>query len=213
MFISKSNNFIYLRVPKTGSTSMSNYLRDKLGDRQDSFYTRMNLFNLPSNLPSNYEFLTGHATVREIQVSGIVDFDFVSKANIYACLREPVERFLTHCYHIRSSGNYSETQSMDKNQLVEFCLTKYNPVWFMWWPQTMWCELDGQPVNKVFLYENFDKAAEEMTGVVGVVNYRHRDNTNNYADTTSLDNSLVQQIEILYKDDVALYKKLKANHR
>ena len=209
MFVSKERNFIYLRVPKTGSTSMSNYLRDQLGANEGSIYTVINLLEMQGkNLPQGLEMLNPHSNTVQIVDAGIVDLAFVEQANIYACLRDPIERFLSRCYHIKHFDRNSRAQINDKNKLVEACLPMYTDTYHMWWPQITWCILNGKPVNKLFLYEDFDKAAQEMTGMQGAVNYHHRDDCHEN-DSTPLDNSLVQEIEKLYADDVALYKSLK----
>jgi hypothetical protein len=209
MFISKKQNFIYLRTPKTGSTSMSNYLIDKLGNNSDSIYTMINLFNIDSkNLPISFEGFNPHSSVEQITNACIVDKDFIEQANIYACLREPVDRFISRSYHIKHFDKNSDVQGLGKNQLVDKCLTMYDPKFHMWWPQITWCTINSKPVNKLFLYENFDKAASEMTGVDTAVNYRHRSDCREN-DPTPLDSSLIQEIEKLYPEDVALYNLIK----
>ena len=209
MFVSKKQNFIYLRTPKSGSTSMSHYLIEKLGANSDSIYTMINLLNIGSkNLPERFYGFNPHSSVEQIVKAGIVDKKFVEQTNIYACLREPVDRFISRSYHIKNFDRNRSVQGLSKNQLVEKCLTMYEPEFHMWWPQTTWCKLDGKPVNKLFLHEDFDKAASEMTGVDASVNYRHRSNCRE-DDPTPLDSNLIQEIEKLYSDDVALYKSIK----
>jgi hypothetical protein len=211
MFISKSQNFVYLRVPKTGSTSMSNYLIDKVGKKEDSIYTLINLLNLPGvNLPLGLEGFNPHSTVSQIVDAGIVDATFIEQTNIYACLRNPVDRFVSRCYHIKHFEKHPVAQTMNKNELVGYAFSQINPSWHMWWPQTTWCLRNGKPVNKLFLYEDFDKAAAEMTGVAGAVNYYHRNDCWEHNDIAPLDTNLVQEIEKLYAADVALYKSIKA---
>jgi hypothetical protein len=213
MFASKEKNFIYLRTPKTGSTSMSNYLIDKLGGDQGATYTMINLLNMSGkNLPEGLEGFNPHSSIAHIIESGIADAEFVAQANIYACLRNPVGRFLSRCYHVKHFDKHPFAQGMNKNQLVELVLSMVEMNWHMWKPQTTWCTLNGAPVNKLFLYENFEVAASEMTGVEKPVYYRHRADCSEFADTTPLDNSLVQQIETLYADDVALYNSLCSLH-
>jgi hypothetical protein len=209
MFVSKKQNFVYLRTPKSGSTSMSHYLIEKLGADSDSIYTMINLLNIGSkNLPERFYGFNPHSSVEQIVKAGIVDKKFVEQTNIYACLREPVDRFISRSYHIKNFDRNRSVQGLSKNQLVEKCLTMYDPTFHMWWPQTTWCMLDGKPVNKLFLHEDFDKAASEMTGVDTSVNYRHRSNCRE-DDPTPLDSNLIQEIKKLYSDDVALYKSIK----
>jgi len=209
MFVSKKQNFIYLRTPKSGSTSMSNYLIDKLGNNSDSIYTVINLLNIGcKNLPQGFEWFNPHSSIEQIVKAGVVSKEFIEQTNIYACLREPVDRFISRSYHIKNFDRNRKVQGFGKNKLVEKCLTMYEPEFHMWWPQTTWCMLDGKPVNKLFLHENFDKAASEMTGIDASVNYHHRSDCRE-KDPTPLDSSLIQEIEKLYSDDVALYNLIK----
>jgi hypothetical protein len=207
MFVSKKQNFIYLRTPKTGSTSMSQYLVDKLGGNSDSIYTAINYLGTDGkNIPEHG--FNPHSNIKQIIDAGFVDRTFVAQTNIYACLREPVDRFISRAYHIKNFDLATEVQGLSKNKLVEKCLTMYTPNFHMWWPQITWCMLDGSPVNKLFLHEDFDKAAFEMTGVDTAVSYRYRNNCREN-DPTPLDASLVQEIEKMYAEDVALYKLIK----
>jgi len=190
---------------------MSNYLIDKLGDNSDSIYTVINLLNIGcKNLPKGHEWINPHSSIEQIVKAGIVDKNFVEQANIYACLREPVDRFISRAYHIKNFDRHHRAQKLNKNQLIELALTMYDPKFHMWWPQTTWCMLDGKPVNKLFLHEDFDKAASEMTGIDAPVNYHHRDDCHE-DDAAELNQNLVQEIEKLYAEDVALYKMVRGH--
>lgn len=209
MFISKKRNFIYLRTPKTGSTSMSNYLIDQLGEDSDSIHTLINLLYIPSkNLRAGLQGFNPHSKIEQIINAGIVDKTFVEQTNIYACLREPIDRFISRAYHIKNFDRNRTVQGLNKNKLVEKCLTMHDPNFHMWWPQTTWCTLNGKPVNKLFLHEDFNKAASEMTGIDTSVNHRHRSNCRE-DDTTPLDAGLILEIQKMYAEDVALYKLIK----
>lgn len=208
MFVSKKQNFIYLRTPKSGSTSMSNYLIDQLGSDSDSIYTAITLLGIDSkNLPLYFQWLNPHSTIEQLVKTGIVTKEYIEQTNIYACLREPVDRFISRSYHIKNFDRNRDVQGLNKNKLVEKCLTMYDPEFHMWWSQTTWCMLDGKPVNKLFLHEDFDKAAFEMTGIKTPNTYRHRSDCRE-DDQTPLDANLVKEIEKLYSEDVALYKSL-----
>jgi hypothetical protein len=209
MFVSKKQNFIYLRTPKTGSTSMSNYLIDKLGNNVDSIYTVINFLNIPSKgLPLGFEWVNPHSSIEQLIKTTVVSAEFVEQANIYACLRDPVDRFISRAYHIKNFDKELSVQNINKNKLVEKCLSMFNPESHMWWPQITWCTLNGKPVNKLFLHENFNKAAYEMTGIDSKVNYQHRNDCREN-DITPLSNNLIQEIQKMYAHDVALYNSLK----
>jgi hypothetical protein len=187
---------------------MSNYLINVFENDTSNIYTAINFLDIGSqNLPIGYYEFNPHASLEQIVNLGIVDKKFVEQADIYACLRNPVDRFISRAYHIKNFDKHIEVQSLNKNELVEKCLTMYDAKFHMWWPQTTWCLLNKKPVNKLFLYENFDKAAFEMTGVNAPVHYRHRNDCREN-DLTPLDNSLIQEIEKLYAEDVALYNSI-----
>jgi hypothetical protein len=188
---------------------MSNYLIDKLGANFDSIYTAIVFLDINcKNLPSGFVSVNPHSSIEQAVKAGVFNKEFVEQANIYACLRNPVDRFISRSYHIKNFDQNKEVQGLSKNKLVEKCLSMYEPKFHMWWPQTTWCMFDGKPVNKLFLHEDFDKAASEMTGVDTSVNYHHRSNCRE-DDPTPLDSNLIQEIEKLYSDDVALYNSIK----
>jgi hypothetical protein len=188
---------------------MSNYLIDKLGNNSDSIYTAISFIDIQGkNLLVGLESLNPHVSVKQIVQASLVDKEFIKQTNIYACLRNPITRFISRSYHIKNFDKELGVKDFNKNQLVERCLTMYDPDFHMWWPQTTWCMLDGKPVNKLFLYEDFDRAASEMTGIDAKVNYHHRNDCNEH-EPIALDSSLVQEIEKLYADDVALYNSIK----
>ena len=209
MFISKERNFIYLRVPKTGSTSMMNYLRDNLGNNEGTTYTLMNIFEWEGkNLPIGQEKFNPHSTITEALKNGIIDNSFLEKTNIYACLRDPIERFLSCCYHFKNPNN-DFLNSNDTNKLVEQGLKFYAKSNFhIFWPQSNWCLFNGKPINKLFLHKDFDKAAQEMSGIEGSVNYQHRDDSKEVNNTKISDVDLIKQIQTIYDDDVVLYNLL-----
>lgn len=211
MFINLSKNFIYLRVPKTGSTSVSQHLVDTFGSMSDSLYTTINILNIEGKALHNQELIksmNAHSTISQIIEKGIVSKDFVKQTNIYACLRNPVERFLSMCYHLRTFSALPETFGANRNKLVEVGLARFDPQWHMWWSQTSWCLLNNEPVNKLFLYEDINKTAKEITGEDKPLVHRHRDDSFEIAQDGSLDQSLVQEIEKLYIEDVKLYNSL-----
>ena len=216
MFINLSKNFIYLRVPKTGSTSISNHLVDNFGSMPDSIHTKIPFLNIDGKIPEfiqelmpEYQELIksikAHITISQIIEKGIVSESFIKQTNIYACLRNPVDRFLSMCYHLDVSP---EIVGVSRNKLVEFNLTRVDPQWHMWWPQTSWCLLNNEPVNKLFLYEDIDKTIKEITGEDKPLVHRHRDDSSKMSQDDPLDQSLIQEIEKLYSEDVKLYNSL-----
>jgi hypothetical protein len=208
MFINLGKNFIYLRVPKTGSTSISNHLIDSFGDMPDSIHTKVTILNIEGKAIDNQGLIKAmnpHSTISQIIQKGIVDESFIKQTNIYACLRNPVDRFLSMCYHLDVSP---ETVDVNRNKLVEINLTRVDPQWYMWWPQTSWCLLNNAPVNKLFLYEDIDKTIKEITGEDKPLVHYHRDDRSEMSQDDPLDQSLVQEIEKLYSEDVKLYNSL-----
>ena len=211
MFINLSKNFIYLRVPKTGSTSVSARLIENFGSMPDSMYTILKIINIDGKMHYPQQIVNNmnpHMTISQIIQKSIVNEAFVKQTNIYACLRNPVDRFLSRCYHLRTFDNLPQTLGASRNKLVEFGLTRVDKQRHEWWPQTSWCLLDNKPVNKLFLYEDIDKTIQEITGENKPLTYPHRDDRSEMSQEDPLDQSLVQEIEKLYSEDVKLYNSL-----
>jgi hypothetical protein len=205
MFISKTLNKIYLRVPKTGSTSLSRHFVDVLGGDEGSIHTTINVLSVaPKGLSPN---INPHSSISMLILRGVITENFALNADVYALIRNPVDRFVSWAYHSGDGKSYFSDKN--KNELVEEKLAKIDMSNHMLWPQVTWCTLNGEPINKLFLYEDFTKMAKDFCGKEPPVEYRFRDEDHALENADGLDVSLVQEIEKVYKEDVALHKIMK----
>lgn len=205
MFISKTLNKIYLRVPKTGSTSLSKHFVDVLGDDKNSVHTTINVLSVaPKGVASN---INPHSSISMLISHGVITESFALNTNVYALIRNPVDRFVSWAYHDSDGKSYFANKN--KNELVEEKLARIDMSNHMLWPQVTWCTLNGEPINKLFLYENFTKMATDFCRKEPPAEYRFRDEDRALKNADGLDVSLVKEIEKVYAEDVVLYNQLK----
>jgi len=219
MFINYSKKYIYLRVPKTGSTSFQHQLIEDYDKNDEVSYTQIiysdirgkNWFHAHS-----YSFhpYNPHLTLPELKTLGID----VEKFDIYATLRNPVDRFLSRAYHMDYyvDGDKERLKkpekNINKNKLVEKYLNylsnnpgelTYN---HMWRQQSAWLVYKQKEIDRLFLYEELPEMMNELTGNESM-RYRFRTEPREDKTWSGVDDNLIEGIRNYYDDDFHLYEK------
>ena len=211
MLVSNEKKFIYLRVPKTGSTSVSVYFYEnlplekniiRLGDKdylQKEESTRINggYFNESTIAATNV-----HTTLDEIVKLNLLTHP-LTEYDIYAVCRNPVDRFLSFHSMIKKvyNNNILKNFSIFKKFMSEVS------------PQSTWLTYNNKLVNRVFLYENINLMVAEIAEKYGITN------TLNFSDysfrqykkyTNIIDPRALEYINIHWQDDFKIYNLLKS---
>lgn len=216
MFINYTKKYIYLRVPKTGSTSFQHQLIEDCNENDKVSYTQIIYCDV---MGKNWFYVepfayNPHLNLVELKKLGID----VEKFDIYATLRNPIDRFLSRAYHMDYYTNGDKERlkkpepNINKNKLVEKYLNylsnnpgelTYN---HMWRPQSSWLIYKNSEINKLFLYENLPEMMNEMTGN-GIMRYRYRTEPREDKTWSDVDVTLVESIRSYYNEDFQLYEK------
>jgi hypothetical protein len=227
MFINHTKKYLYLRIPKTGSTSFETQLVKDVDVNDDVSYAHIPFTNIPNKnwdySEQEYKFMfrvnNPHLTYFEITQLLTVD---ISNYDMYGTLRNPIDKFLSSAYHMEYYGSSDVISArkipipvtLSNNELVEYWLNKIsiNPdilkvVIFK--PQSEWLINNGQLINNIFLYENLPNMMQKITGNPNsVLRFDYRSEARPNKSYTDLDNSLQQQIISVYSDDNNLYNSI-----
>jgi len=214
MILSNEKKFIYLRVPKTGSTSASVFFFKHLPLEQSIIRTSDNSVllrtensdQIPKNyFDSEYTFTGGvHATLEEVMQLGLITHD-VSDYDIYAVCRNPIDRLLSFCSMFKKTDNV--------NILDNFSVFKQYMDTFECSPQSLWLTYNNIPVNRLFLYDDISLMVNEISAKYGVYDtsafneYKLRSYRNN---DIQISNKILEYIKIIWAEDFEIYESLVA---
>lgn len=215
MLISNEKKFIYLRVPKTGSTSVSVYFYENLPleeniirlvdnsdilRKEESSKIKDGYFNKSTIITTNGI----HTTLDEIIKLNLLTYPLTAY-DIYAVCRNPVDRFLSFQSMMKKVENI--------NILENFSVFKYYMSMFEASPQSTWLNYNNRLVNRVFLYEDIDLMVSEIAKKYGITD---TSNFSNYSfrqykkSISAVDSRTLEYINIYWQDDFKIYNQLKS---
>ncbi len=213
MIISNEKKFIYLRVPKTGSTSVSVYLYENLPLEDSIFRTADRATYLDTD---NYTIKPGyfdvtrppklphytHSTLQCAISAGLLKHD-ISEYDVYGVLRNPIERFISF---------WSMTRVIEGNDVAtNFDVFKAYMRLFVNRSQTTWLKHNGTIINKLFLYEDVGDLVRDISAKYGIYNvdsfnqYRFR----SYEKQDTVPKKVMDYIQFVWEEDFELYANLK----
>jgi hypothetical protein len=209
---------VYVRVPKTGSTSFESQLIEDVDSTDDIRHSAIPFCRIQAkNHVGPAHMNKAHITPDEIYQFLNID---ITGYDIYAVLRHPVDKFLSRVCHLEyftPEDNKDTTKPgpiLDKNAVVEKYLNTFNehtfnsPDTLHWWPQSRWLEFQSRPISNIFLYENISDMMKKLTGNA-TLRYNHRSLARVDKTYEDLDASLQDHIIKLYQSDYDLYNSLK----
>ncbi len=212
MIISNEKKFIYLRVPKTGSTSVSVYMYENLPLEDSIFRTADKSTYLDTN---NYTIKPGYFDVQKAKLphnthstlecavkAGLLKHD-ITEYDVYGVLRNPVDRFISF---------WSMTHVIEGNDIAtNFDVFKEYMRMFVNRSQTTWLKHNGTIINKLFLYENITDLVRDISAKYGVHDtsnfnqYRFR----SYNKQDAVPKKVMDYIQFYWEEDFELYANLK----
>lgn len=226
MIVCRSKGFIFLRVPKTASTSISKFLLDHLKFDSDidvhsslyPYHPSLNCFGIVG--------LNAHPTLETFLRTKQITQKDISNLRVYGVLREPVERTLSLFKFILHKYEEVEIAKCSKNNIIELGLRLLdkNEQRFTYvapiknksltddaigpkiplYPQSSWLVHYNEPISNILVYPKFKKFLLEYTG---------RDDVGHELKSVELDSaetvsdSLVREIKKIYNEDFTLWKK------
>jgi hypothetical protein len=223
MIINHTKKYVYVRVPKTGSTSFETQLIEDTSN-DDVVHTNVPFCKIQSknwdisSQQENFQFTVNKSHLTYSQILQLINFD-ISTYEIYGVLRNPVDRFLSQAYHNEYAQHDDDkftirpaNITLTNNQLVEkwlpFVTNNFDVNTHIFKPQTDWLLHDNQPINNIFLYEDLSLLMQKLTGD-SVLRYNYRNQARENKNYDDLDQGLKQELIQLYQADHDLYTSLK----
>lgn len=198
MIVIPEKKFIFLRVPRTASTSLSHFLLENMKDVVSIKHTPVYYSNYRGPNPIFNPDLI-HANVGELVEAGIIDPDTVVDSRIFAVVRDPIDRFISYAYHI----NLGNTER-DINKLVEKTIMTNLPQ-----KQSNWLLVDNKQISDICCFNKLSEMTHSIFKYLGIkssgnIYYSHRSEERENKSCV-IDKNLEKAILDLYHEDQTLY--------
>ena len=202
MFVNFTKKLILLRVTKTASTSLLRFFIEQSDDTDVLSHCQNGdeegvYFNA-----HNCSATVDHNNINEIIANGTLTQDAISEYNIYGVLRNPVDRFISGCYHSMACEPHENL-----NVFIRRCLDYGSRPKTMFLPQQYWLTHQGQPISHIYLYEDIPQLVSDVFGATASLTYYNRSHIRQHR-SSILDDSLVKEIIMLYPKDYEMYQTL-----
>lgn len=121
MIISHKHRFIFFAIPKTGTHSIRQALREHMGPDD---LEQVGLFvKKQFSFPELMNFKSGHVSAQQIR--NVLDDDTYNSYFKFAFVRNPFDRFISYCaFMSRENGNFLS----EPKAYMKYILNELNPV-------------------------------------------------------------------------------------
>lgn len=160
MYLSHKHKFLFLRTPKTASSSLSDFFIRNIQD-DEAIYTEVEDSNLPGTLDeaivSKYRpYAFYHFTLNQLIDEGVLTREQALEYDIFALLRNPVDRAKSFYYFYRKWKGHGIDASIEqyRNWTING-IFKGEPNSSI--VQTSLLKLGNKPVGRFWLYEDLEK--------------------------------------------------------
>lgn len=159
MYLSHKHKFLFLRTPKTASSSLSDFFIRNIDD-PDAVYTEVEDSNLPGTLDESivsryrpYAFY--HFTLNQLIDEGIITKEQALEYDIFAVLRNPIDRAKSFYYFYRKWRAHGTDPSIEQyRQWTNNGIFEDPNSGIV---QTDLLKLGNKPVGRFWLYENLER--------------------------------------------------------
>ena len=226
MIFLRSRRSIYLRVPKTASTSLSMQILDKIelqpgdfstgfGSPQYKWIEQRGFGNLVSREPTILLRTDEHMVLSRLWKFGIIKEEELESYAIYGFLRNPLDRFFSVFTHLFHLGHLDVTK-MTKEEIAEKGIYILKNCKFPYefetgrsryplLPQSRWLTHNNKPINNIVLFPHFDEFLAKWTGSSKL---EYREKIGDKPIHSEVGSDLIDQIHHWYADDFELWERL-----
>lgn len=217
MYLSHKYKFLFLRTPKTASSSLSDFFIRNIDD-PDAIYTEVEDSNLPGTLSESivgkyrpYAFY--HFTVQQLIDEGVLTEDQAREYYCFALLRNPIDRAKSFYYFYKkfrsphTPADLNEYKSWVHNGVFD---NDQNSAIV----QTDLLKIRGELIGEYWLYEDLSTRLEYFMEHVLSVPIRfplpqHKTDTRKNRDNEIMfDEETLRDLEVHFKNDFDMYLEL-----
>lgn len=192
MIIIPSKKFIFLRVPKTASTSLSHFFSDHLHRFNDAmstsiFYKDIYRGNLDVDV---------HSTLNDINVSDIKEY------KVFGVVREPLDRILSYIYHS------TELQNIQIESALELMLSE--KITSPPGRQVQWLHFNQKLISNVYSFTNLQSLIKDAMDYLDITEYNNLTYNHRYIArrdrSIKISKELVERFTETFHGDYDIYR-------
>lgn len=222
MIICRSKGFIFIRVPKTASSSISKHLCSKITFGQNDAYSEF--AGYPAlNVHTVNDRKHEHATLSQFLESKIITQEDIDTLNVYGVLRNPVDRTISMFSHVLKNFEKKDISTYTKNDVIDLGLKIFHnsPMKYFYsetikstekfikvyafLPQTFWLVHNCKPISNVLIYPNFSPFLEMYTGT-SKLDFNLKV-TRKYSESQRINSSYIVELKKLFFSDFEMWEK------
>lgn len=218
MYLSHKYKFLVLRTPKTGSSSLSEFLVKNIDD-PDAIYTEIDDTGIPGTLDQaivdrNRPFKYFHLSLEDLMSEGVITPQIINTYRCISVLRDPIDRQKSFYYFMKKWWAPNTPASLQEYKTFSpdgYSLRKeYNTML----KQTDLLKYDGKWYGEFWLYENLNDHVEQFMKDIGVpIKHpmpRHKAGfRKNRENEIVFDHETVLKLQNHFTDDFKIYSQLK----
>lgn len=219
MIVCRKRNFVFLRIPKTASSSIAYHLikhipKDEIDEFSGiDFLTKELGYNFETDnngriLSHEKESLgKAHITINQILKNNLLTEEDFNQLNFYVVVRDPVDRFLSGISTISNDALGIKFASDDINSYAEYYISllergirDYRHEFYLY-PQTEWITKN----SKLIVYPYFQKFLSAVGVPTEIETQLQSMSRNSNIQRQLLSSELEKRIQLFYKDDMEIY--------
>lgn len=225
MVVSFTNNFIFLRVPKNASTTVSaHFIQNGCNPRFDT-WTRIHEINAKDvNVPPavfenhNHDWHYVHLSLNEIIKCGVVTEEQAREMDVINIIREPFERQLSlFFFRYKESNPTVGSKTLDEEVIKKFFRKCFKDGYHYTDGSNKLRQYDygtigDEHVAECWLYENIDEHMREFCSRKKIPFFpldTFKSSERKEYDMSYYDDATYEAVANYYAKDIELYNKLK----
>jgi hypothetical protein len=217
MYLSHKYKFLFLRTPKTASSSLSDFFINNIDD-PSAIYTEVEDANIPGTLSEDivgkyrpYAFY--HFTISQLIAEGVLTLEQAKEYKVFSVLRDPVDRAKSFYYFYKKFRDVGTPPSIE--QYRNWCYPEtaiFNNDNNSGIQQMTLSVHNNELLGDFWLYENLNKEVARFMDSLGLPNAelpQHKTGLRkNVREEIQFEQKDLQAIKNTFSADVEMYRRL-----
>lgn len=216
MYISHKYKFVFLRSPKTASSSLSDFFVKNIDD-PSAVYTPIDDIKTSGNV--NQSIIDKHRkynkfchfTLQDLIDENLITEKMISEYTCFSVLRNPIDRQKS-AYYFRKKYDKKSKPSLNDYKLITKNLTTFKQSPLTGMQQTDLLFFNNKINGNLWLYEDLDNTLKAFMSSIGVkIKHelpKHKSNIRNKENDIEFDNEVITALKKHFYRDFAEYDRL-----